>query len=86
MFAIATGDGQSIAEGADALLGEGSGAVRFAWCFDHGRLHRDPGWCTASWVPLAGATEDEAMADKRRRFGAAEFTHSYLANSNNALH
>jgi hypothetical protein len=47
----------------------------YAWCFDHGRLHyfdRDP-WCTARWVPLAGANLGEAIADKTARFGDAIF-------------
>jgi hypothetical protein len=50
--------------------------VRFAWCFSHGRLHTDPAWCTASWSPLPGATtEEEALTEKRQRFGDAEFLH-----------
>ncbi|MFF4417052.1 hypothetical protein ACFYY8_31410 [Streptosporangium sp. NPDC001559] len=53
----------------------------FAWCFSHGRLHRftpsreypDGAWCTAHWSRLAGATEEEALADKANRFGDAQF-------------
>lgn len=54
----------------------------YAWCFDHGRLHifrltesnPDP-WCTANWMPLTGATEDEALADKQQRYEDAQFIH-----------
>ncbi len=47
----------------------------FAWCFSHGRLHRftNRPWCTATWVPLTGTTEDDALADKAARFGDAVF-------------
>jgi hypothetical protein len=47
----------------------------FAWCFSHGRLHYSRDWCTAFWVPLTGATEGEAVADKRERYGDATFMH-----------
>jgi hypothetical protein len=45
----------------------------YAWCFDHGNFHhfaRAP-WCTARWVPLAGASLGEAVADRAARFGEA---------------
>lgn len=47
----------------------------YAWCFDHGGIHRFAGepWCAARWAPLAGNTEDEALADKAARFGDAFF-------------
>ncbi|MFE1321630.1 hypothetical protein [Kitasatospora phosalacinea] len=47
----------------------------YVWCFDHGRTHNfsDGAWCTAWWVPLVGATEPEALADKAARFGDARF-------------
>lgn len=49
----------------------------YAWCFSHGRTHYfypdDTPWCTALWVYLAGATEEEAEADKQARYGDARF-------------
>jgi hypothetical protein len=47
----------------------------YVWCFDHGRTHNFSAgaWCTAWWIPLAGTTEDEALADKQQRFGDAVF-------------
>lgn len=52
-----------------------TGAVRYVWCFDHGRTHdfSHGAWCTASWAPLNGASETEALADKAARFGDAVF-------------
>ncbi|PBC66281.1 hypothetical protein BX265_8344 [Streptomyces sp. TLI_235] len=51
----------------------------YAWCFDHGRLHRFPAgdepWCSAAWVPLAGATEEEAVEAKWAAYGDARFLH-----------
>jgi hypothetical protein len=55
--------------------------ITFAWCFSHGRLHcfrpsaeyPDGAWCTADWVALDGATEEEATRDKVARFGEARF-------------
>jgi hypothetical protein len=47
----------------------------FAWCFDHGRLHRfspEP-WCTAAWIRLDGQTESQALASKTALFGDARF-------------
>lgn len=49
--------------------------VRFAWCFSHGRIHHDPTWCTATWSPLDGTTKEQALADRHRRYGTAEFLH-----------
>ncbi|ARX81567.1 hypothetical protein SMD44_00965 [Streptomyces alboflavus] len=51
--------------------------MRYAWCFSHGLLHRfadgpEP-WCTATWTWIDGATEDEAQAAKKQRFGNARF-------------
>jgi hypothetical protein len=51
---------------------------RFAWCFSHGFMHPfDPEapWCTASWVWLNGDHKQDAEADKRARFGDAQFLH-----------
>lgn len=47
----------------------------WAWCFSHGRMHtfRGDPWCGAMWAPLDGATEDEALAEKRQLFGDAQF-------------
>lgn len=50
----------------------------YAWCFSHGRLHTfwpSRAWCTAAWIELDGASEEEAMRDKRGRFGDALFIH-----------
>ena len=50
----------------------------YAWCFSHGRLHTfwpSRIWCTADWIELAGATKEEALHDKRSRFGEAQFIH-----------
>ncbi len=49
----------------------------FAWCFSHGRLHRfnSQPWCTADWVRLPGASQDEARAAQVERFGEAVFLH-----------
>ncbi|MBD0743534.1 hypothetical protein [Streptomyces sp. CBMA152] len=51
--------------------------VTYAWCFSHGRLHRFDGdpWCTATWTPLDGGSETEALADKQARYGDAQFLH-----------
>ncbi|MFJ8313300.1 MULTISPECIES: hypothetical protein [unclassified Streptomyces] len=48
----------------------------YAFCFDQGDLHVFRGeepWCTAAWVTLSGSTRDEALEDKRSRFGKARF-------------
>jgi hypothetical protein len=49
----------------------------YAWCFDHGRLHRfllaEGTWCTAAWVPLVGSTEAEALSNKKVAWGDAQF-------------
>jgi hypothetical protein len=47
----------------------------YAWCFSHGRLHHFAGhaWCTATWTPLTGTSEAEALADKHNRYGDAQF-------------
>ncbi|MFD3363661.1 hypothetical protein ACFWW5_11215 [Streptomyces albidoflavus] len=49
----------------------------YAWCLDHGRLHRftqkEGAWCSALWVALVGEDETTALADKRIRFGDAQF-------------
>lgn len=51
--------------------------VAYAWCFSHGRLHRFDGtpWCTATWVRLTGVTKSDALANKRARYGNAQFLH-----------
>lgn len=62
-----------------ARLRKASGApVRYAWCFDHGRLHAfdpDTPWCTARWAWLDGDNETLAIMDKRLRYGDAQFLH-----------
>lgn len=51
----------------------------FAWCFDHGRPHNflpdsnPEEVCSASWVPLLGDTEEEAMRHKQLVWGDAQF-------------
>lgn len=48
----------------------------FAWCFDHGRLHtfgKSGTECSAAWVPLEGATEEEALRHKELVWGHAQF-------------
>jgi hypothetical protein len=49
----------------------------FAWCFDHGRLHKfhveEGAWCTAAWVPLEGSTEEDALMHKQLTWGDAQF-------------
>lgn len=51
--------------------------LTYAWCLDHGRLHRfaqkDGAWCSALWVELNGNDEQSALADKHDRFGEAQF-------------
>lgn len=53
--------------------------VTYAWCFDHGRLHRflaeEGTWCTAAWVPLDGDTEEGALTHKQLVWGDAQFFH-----------
>jgi hypothetical protein len=58
-------------------------AITYAWCFSHGCIHwfrpsaQDPdgAWCTANWMRLDGATEEDALKDKQARFGDAQFDH-----------
>lgn len=49
----------------------------YGWCFDHGRLHTflssEGSWCTAAWVPLDAATEEEALEQKLLAYGGAQF-------------
>ncbi|MGA4864144.1 hypothetical protein ACPB9J_16005 [Streptomyces lavendulocolor] len=48
----------------------------YAWCFDHGTLHRFPGgnaWCTATWIPFTAATEEAALEAKQAAWGDARF-------------
>jgi hypothetical protein len=51
----------------------------YAWCFDHGRLHAFPAgdepWCSVAWVPLAAATEEQAVEAKQAAYGDARFLH-----------
>ncbi len=55
----------------------------FVWCFSHGRLHTfsptseypDGAWCTALWSRLKGDHEKAALADKKARYGDAQFLH-----------
>lgn len=54
--------------------------IRYAWCFDHGRMHRFDGtpWCTGAWVGFTATTEDEAHAAKHRLYGSAHFLHELV--------
>lgn len=47
----------------------------YAWCFDHGVLHRFEGepWCTAAWVPFVATGFDEASEAKTAAYGDAVF-------------
>lgn len=48
----------------------------YAWCFSHGRMHvfdPDNPWCAASWVPLNGETESDALSEKQEKYGRAAF-------------
>ncbi|WP_371792891.1 hypothetical protein OG285_31620 [Streptomyces sp. NBC_01471] len=51
--------------------------MMYAWCFDHGTLHRflaqDDPWCTAAWVPFTAASEDQALIAKQCAYGDARF-------------
>ncbi|CAL9665298.1 hypothetical protein SUDANB126_07208 [Streptomyces sp. enrichment culture] len=55
----------------------GAAACTYAWCFDHGRLHRFPRgeepWCTAAWVALAATTTEQALRAKQAAYGEARF-------------
>lgn len=50
--------------------------LRYAWCFSHGRMHMfeagEP-HCDATWVYLEGSNQQEAWADKERRYGQVAF-------------
>lgn len=55
----------------------------YAWCFSHGTLHyfragQEP-WCTTTWMPIDGSTEDEALAAKQQQYGDAQFLHDLPA-------
>lgn len=51
--------------------------IAYAWCFDHGALHRfvraEGAWCSAAWVPLDGSTKGEALRHKQLVWGHAQF-------------
>ncbi|MFI8903885.1 hypothetical protein ACIGO7_37760 [Streptomyces virginiae] len=51
--------------------------MNYAWCFDHGVLHRfspaEGPWCTGTWVQLPGVSEDLALEAKERQYGEARF-------------
>jgi hypothetical protein len=57
--------------------------ILFAWCFDHGTLHRfvdrgfrhDGVWCTAAWVELEAETTDEALCAHVAKWGGVQFFH-----------
>lgn len=53
--------------------------LTYAWCFDHGTLHRFPAgdtpWCTAAWVALTATTEQDALDAKHAAWGEARFLH-----------
>lgn len=79
-----TGDLRDEADALNRLLAA-AGSERtptFAWCFDHGRLHTirpSRTWCTANWIALDGSEEEEALRDKRDRFGDALFLYGLSA-------
>lgn len=58
--------------------------VVYAWCFDHGTLHRfqprATPWCTAAWVHLDAYTEETALAMKQSAWGGARFLHDLNAD------
>lgn len=52
----------------------------FAWCFDHGVLHRfrprdHASWCTGRWVHLDAYVEATALGMKQEGWGDARFLH-----------
>jgi hypothetical protein len=55
------------------------GKQRYAWCFDHARLHTfsspDTAWtvCSAAWLTVAGSSPEEALKSKIARFGKSRF-------------
>lgn len=57
--------------------------VVYAWCFDHGALHRfqprATPWCTAAWIHLDAYSEEVALAIKQRAWGDARFLHELAA-------
>ncbi|MBD3004655.1 hypothetical protein [Streptomyces sp. 5-10] len=58
-------------ECADGVIAE----TVYAWCFSHGWMHIGKPWCTATWVILSGATEEEALASRLEQYGEARFLH-----------
>lgn len=58
--------------------------TRFAWCFDHGVMHRfpvgDEPWCTARWVAFTATTAEEAHAAKTEAYGDARFLYELPAS------
>lgn len=53
--------------------------MTYAWCFDHGTLHRfqpdTTPWCTAAWVGFTATTETAALEAKQHAYGEARFLH-----------
>jgi hypothetical protein len=51
--------------------------VVYAWCFDHGALHRfqprETPWCAGAWIHLDAYSEEAALAIKQRAWGEARF-------------
>jgi hypothetical protein len=51
--------------------------MRFAWCFDHGTMHRfpegDEPWCTAAWIAFTATTQEEADAAKQAAYGDVQY-------------
>lgn len=51
--------------------------ITYAYCFDHGDLHRFPKdgtpWCTAAWVAFTATNETDTLAAKRAAYGDARF-------------
>lgn len=63
--------------------------VHYAWCFDHGTLHRfsprGTPWCTAAWVSLDAYTEETALAMKQEAWGDARFLHDLSPDQQAAI-
>jgi hypothetical protein len=51
----------------------------YAWCFDHGCMHRfkhvKTAWCAARWRPFDAYDEQSAIGMKRDLYGDAKFLH-----------
>jgi hypothetical protein len=63
--------------------------VIYAWCFDHGELHRfrprEAPWCTAAWYALDAYSEEAALGIKRQAWGEARFLHELSVEQQAAI-